>query len=67
LVTPGIRSEKDRADDQKRTLTAAEAMEAGANWLVIGRPICAAKDPRSAAEEILQSIISHEAVNTKSL
>jgi orotidine-5'-phosphate decarboxylase len=56
LVTPGIRAETSPPDDQKRTLTAAEAMAAGANWLVIGRPICAAKNPRAAAEEILSTL-----------
>jgi orotidine-5'-phosphate decarboxylase len=56
LVTPGIRSETDQRDDQKRTLTAAQAMAAGANWLVIGRPICAAKNPRAAAEQIFASL-----------
>jgi len=56
LVTPGIRSSADKSDDQKRTLTANEAMTAGANWLVIGRPIYAAKNPRAAAEEILTSL-----------
>jgi orotidine-5'-phosphate decarboxylase len=56
LVTPGIRSNADRADDQKRTLSPKEALEAGANWLVIGRPICAAENPRAAAENILASI-----------
>ena len=56
LVTPGIRAGTDRADDQKRTLTAAEAVAAGANWLVIGRPICAAKNPRAAAEQILATL-----------
>jgi orotidine-5'-phosphate decarboxylase len=56
LVTPGIRSNTDRADDQKRTLSPKEALEAGANWLVIGRPICAAENPRAAAEKILASI-----------
>ena len=56
LVTPGIRSGQDKADDQKRTLTAREAIQAGANWLVIGRPICAAANPRAAAEEILASL-----------
>ena len=56
LVTPGIRAESDQADDQKRTLSAGEAMAAGANWLVIGRPICAAKNPRAAAEQILSTL-----------
>jgi orotidine-5'-phosphate decarboxylase len=56
LVTPGIRAGGGQTDDQKRTLTANEAMAAGANWLVIGRPICAAKSPRAAAEQILASL-----------
>jgi orotidine-5'-phosphate decarboxylase len=56
LVTPGIRAATDQAGDQKRTLTAGEAMAAGANWLVIGRPICAAQKPRAAAEQILASL-----------
>jgi orotidine-5'-phosphate decarboxylase len=57
LITPGIRS-GGPADDQKRTLTATEALSAGANWLVIGRPIYSAPNPRAAAEEILASIQS---------
>lgn len=57
LVTPGIRSGADAAGDQKRTLSAVEAMAAGANWLVIGRPIYAANDPRAAAAEILASLV----------
>ncbi len=56
LVTPGIRDGTGQPDDQKRTLTAGEAMAAGANWLVIGRPICAAKNPRAAAEQILATL-----------
>jgi orotidine-5'-phosphate decarboxylase len=56
LVTPGIRGPGDAAGDQKRTLSAAEAIAAGANWLVIGRPIYAAADPRAAAEKILSSL-----------
>ncbi len=56
LVTPGIRTGAEKADDQRRTLSAKEAMAAGANWLVIGRPICGAKDPRAAAEAILASL-----------
>jgi orotidine-5'-phosphate decarboxylase len=56
LVTPGIRTGAEKADDQKRTLTPREAMDAGANWLVIGRPIYAAENPRAAAEKILESL-----------
>jgi orotidine-5'-phosphate decarboxylase len=56
LVTPGIRTGAEKADDQKRTLTPQEAIQAGANWLVIGRPIYAAENPRAAAEKILESL-----------
>lgn len=56
LVTPGIRAESDSSDDQKRTLSPREAMALGADWLVIGRPICAASNPRAAAEKILASL-----------
>ena len=56
LVTPGIRTGAEKADDQKRTLSPAEAMQAGASWLVIGRPIYAAENPRAAAEKILKSL-----------
>jgi orotidine-5'-phosphate decarboxylase len=56
LVTPGIRPAGSDKGDQKRTLTPREALAAGANWLVIGRPICGAEKPRAAAEAILASL-----------
>ncbi|MBI3415518.1 MAG: orotidine-5'-phosphate decarboxylase [Verrucomicrobia bacterium] len=56
LVTPGIRTGAEKADDQKRTLSAGEAMAAGADWLVIGRPIYASSDPKFAAEQILKTL-----------
>src|SRR5579862_7810577 len=56
LVTPGIRTGTEKADDQKRTLTPSQAIEAGASWLVVGRPIYAAPNPREAAEAIASSL-----------
>jgi len=56
LVTPGIRVATHQPDDQKRTLSPREAMDAGASWIVIGRPICSAPDPRAAAESILATL-----------
>jgi orotidine-5'-phosphate decarboxylase len=56
LVTPGIRPGGSTGDDQKRTLSPREAMDAGASWIVIGRPIYQAANPRRAAEEILASL-----------
>lgn len=56
LVVPGIRPTWAGGDDQKRTLTPAEAMDAGADILVIGRPITAAADPASACRRILAEL-----------
>lgn len=55
-AAPGIRSSGDPIDDQKRTLTPTQAICAGANWLVIGRPITNAKSPVEAAQRIADEI-----------
>jgi orotidine-5'-phosphate decarboxylase len=57
-VTPGIRSPLDPVDDQARTLTAAEAVRRGADYLVIGRPITRVADPAAAVQQILAEIDS---------
>jgi len=56
LVTPGIRPAGSASGDQKRVMTPADAITAGADWLVIGRPIYAAGNPREAAEAIRESL-----------
>ena len=57
IVTPGIRpADQQRKDDQARTLTPAQAIAAGSSYLVIGRPITAAPNPREAAEAIAATL-----------
>ena len=57
LVTPGIRAAAERGrDDQKRTLTLEDAFRAGADHIVVGRPIRQASDPRAAAEAMQTEI-----------
>lgn len=56
VATPGIRPRGPRTDDQTRTASPAEAARAGADYLVVGRPVHAAPDPRAAALAILDEI-----------
>ena len=56
LVTPGIRPEGSAANDQARVMTPPQAIAAGADYLVIGRPVAAAPDPQAALDAILASI-----------
>jgi orotidine-5'-phosphate decarboxylase len=56
IVTPGIRPAGSAMGDQKRTLTPTEAIAAGADYLVVGRPVIAAKDPKAVAESIVAEI-----------
>lgn len=56
LVTPGIRMPTDVADDQRRVMTPSEAIAAGVNYLVVGRPITQAAQPAEALELLWQSL-----------
>ena len=56
LVTPGIRPAGSAKDDQKRILTPAQAMQAGSDYLVIGRPITQAADPAQALSAVLAEL-----------
>ena len=64
IVTPGIRggAAATPKDDQERTLTAGSAIAAGSSYLVVGRPVIAAPDPRAAAERIADEIRSSHLV-----
>ena len=57
LVVPGIRPAESAEDDQKRKMTPADAIAAGADYIVIGRPITQAADPSAAAKAIAESLL----------
>jgi orotidine-5'-phosphate decarboxylase len=61
LVTPGIRPAGADSGDQKRIMTPAAAIAAGADYLVVGRPVVAASDPRAAAAAIVAEITTAQA------
>jgi orotidine-5'-phosphate decarboxylase len=62
IVSPGVRPAEKSAgkqkDDQARTATPAQAIKAGADYIVVGRPIIAAEDPRAAARAVVDEIAS---------
>jgi orotidine-5'-phosphate decarboxylase len=58
IVTPGIRPKGADHGDQRRVATPADAVRAGADYLVVGRPITQASDPRAALESILAEVAS---------
>ena len=56
IVTPGIRPTREGGDDQKRTVDVAQAFANGADYIVVGRPVRDAQDPRAAAQSIQKTI-----------
>src|SRR2546423_7319574 len=58
IVTPGIRSATDADDDQRRSMTAAEAVRFGADYIVVGRPILGAANPVQATRQIISEMES---------
>jgi orotidine-5'-phosphate decarboxylase len=56
IVTPGVRPAESGKDDHKRALTPAQAIEYGADYLVVGRPIAKAAEPAGAAQAIIDEV-----------
>ena len=65
LVTPGIRPAGSASGDQKRIMTPAQAIAAGADYLVVGRPILEARDPKAAADAIVAEIEQAHGINER--
>lgn len=65
IVTPGIRPAAGSADDQRRVSTPAAALAAGANYLVVGRPITTAADPVTTARQIIAEMVSERSGTAK--
>jgi len=59
-ITPGIRPTGAALNDQSRIMTPSEALRQGTDYMVIGRPITAASDPRQALESIIEELVAHE-------
>src|SRR5437764_962203 len=57
IIAPGIRPAGSDAGDQRRTMTPAAAIAAGADTIVVGRPITDARDPRAAVLEVIESLV----------
>ncbi len=66
IVTPGVRPAGADIHDQKRVMTPSEAIAAGANYIVVGRPITSAPDPTFAAQRVLDEIIASSTSNLTS-
>ena len=57
IITPGIRGQSDKSNDQKRTLSAKDAIEKGADVIVVGRPITHSEDPSTAAQNLYNELM----------
>ena len=56
ILTPGIRPKGSEVGDQQRVMTPEDAVRAGADYIVVGRPITSAADPRSAAQRVVEEM-----------
>ncbi len=56
IVSPGVRPQRGKRNDQRRVMTPEEAIRAGVDYIVVGRPIMEAKDPLSAVREIISEM-----------